>query len=137
MDGSDVTATYYIQDAAGNYYQISDNKLVKKTTSKVAAMQVSAKTEKKDIDLSALASGTYTISMTAQATNTKGNKAASDITAEVKKYMTIRKGTKISWDLDGGKLGTAATRAASIEEAGASYTIPSEIPEKEGFEFVG
>ncbi len=135
VDGSNVIATYYIQDAAGNYYQISDNKLIKKGTSKVVAMRVSAKTETKDIDLSALASGTYTICMTAQAT--KSGKTASEVTAEVKKYVTIRKGVQISWNLDGGTLGTQTSRDASIEEAGASYTIPAEIPEKEGYEFAG
>lgn len=132
-DGSEVTATYQIKDAAGNYYKLQDNKLI--SNGKSSTSFTLSAGESRLMDVTALGEGTYTITMTAIA-SASGKKDSSS-TSAVTRSFTVGKGSKIVYALNGGTVGGKDSLAYHYEPVGTMVTLPVAEPQKDGMAFAG
>lgn len=134
-DDSQVKCIYTLKDANGYYYTLENNAFVKNNKTVIIFAELDAQQSIGDIDLSNLESGTYTLSMTAQAS--KNGATPSGATDVVSKLLHITKGAKVTWNYNGSSLNGETSAEPSYVAAGAALTLPTELPEKEGTEFIG
>lgn len=132
-DGSNVTATYQIKDAAGNYYKLQDNELI--SNGKSSTSFTLSAGESRLMDVTALGEGTYTITMTAMASSS--GKKNSSSTSAVTRSFTVGKGSKIVYALNGGTVGGKDSLAYHYEPVGTMVTLPVAEPQKDGLAFAG